>query len=63
MKDLNSSEIEFLSEIASRITEINFGLDSFTDDYKTTYSEEAQDYFNSEYEEAEGLYRKLILNE
>ena len=55
---------EFIVEIATQLTELNFREDTFEskDSTDTTYgfTEEAQDFFNERYDEIETMYNNII---
>ena len=66
---LNDKEMEFIDEIATQLTELNFHEDSFipiqcennvneTSGYM--FTAEAQDFYNERYDEIESLYINLI---
>lgn len=58
---MKSNEIEFLSEVADIVTETCFGSERWEQkDGDFVYTEKAQDFFNSKYDEIEDLYIKLI---
>ena len=67
--ELKSNEMEFIDEIATQLTELNFHEDSFipiqcennaneTSGYMLTAK--AQDFYNERYDEVESLYINLI---
>ena len=65
--ELNENEMEFINEIATQLTELNFHEDTFTaiqceDNVNETYkfTDEAQDFYNERYDEIERLYINLI---
>jgi len=59
-----SNEMEFIDEIATQLTELNFHEDTFEmkDSKEMCYgfTEEAQDFYNARYDEVESLYINLI---
>jgi len=72
---LNENEMEFISEIATQLTELNFHEDTFVLEDETDvklmsnvihqtykFTEDAQDFFNERYDEIETLYINLIKN-
>jgi hypothetical protein len=64
MNKMKANEMEFIDELATQITEMNFGADTYEskDSNDTTYgfTDEAQDYYNEMYDEYESLYINLI---
>ena len=71
---MKTNEMEFINEIATQITVMNFGAEtwewvepdetSFERDLKErtqVFSSEAQDYYNEMYDEYEDLYIRMIL--
>ena len=67
----NDKQIEFISEIATQITELNFHEDTFDVDVKRNeqgqtihriigFKEEAQDFFNERYDEVETLLENTL---
>lgn len=62
----NSRFMEFLDEIATQITEMNFGADTYTEKkifegrYETVMTEESQDYYNEIYDEYEMMVNKIM---
>ena len=72
---MKPNEIEFISEIATQLTELNFHEDTFVLQDETDvklmsnvihqtykFTEDAQDFFNERYDEIETLYINLIKN-
>ena len=62
---LKSNEMEFIDEIATQLTELNFHENTFrvTDVFKDLrFTEEAHDFYNERYDEIETLYINLIKN-
>ena len=58
---MKQNEKEFLQEIATQLTEMNYGADTFVySEDEPRFSEEAQDFFNETYDEYESLYNTLI---
>ena len=63
--ELKSNEMEFIDEIATQLTELNFHENTFrvTDVFKDLrFTEEAHDFYNERYDEIETLYINLIKN-
>jgi len=60
---MKTNEMEFINEIATQITEMNFGADTYYnyDRNKHKFTDEAQDYYNEMYDEYEDLYIRMIL--
>ena len=64
----NSKFMEFIDELATQITSMNFGADTFTDlpeDECTSqdtvrFTDEAQDFYNDVYDEYETLTNNLL---
>ena len=64
---MKTNEMEFIDELATQITEMNFGDDTWNVDelekldegYK--FTDEAQDFYNEMYDEYEDLYIRMIL--
>ena len=53
--------MEFISEVTRQITEQKFGKDTYVwNNGESSYTEEAQDFFNERYDEIETLYNTLI---
>lgn len=72
---MKPNEMEFISEIATQLTELNFHEDTFVLQDETDvklmsnvihqtykFTEDAQDFFNERYDEIETLYINLIKN-
>ena len=66
---MKPNEMEFIGEIATQLTELNFHEDTFVaiqceDNVNETYkfTDEAQDFYNERYDEIETLYINLIKN-
>ena len=62
--EIKSNEMEFIDEISSQLTELNFHEDTFNMDVERNelgFTEEAQDFYNERYDEVESLYINLIL--
>ena len=60
---IKPNEMEFIDEIATQLTELNFHENTFrvTDVFKNLrFTEEAQDFYNERYDEIENLYINLI---
>ena len=63
----NSRFMEFIDELATQITEMNFGADTtreikdgLSDGYATIFTDEAQEYYNEMYEEYEMMANNII---
>lgn len=56
----NSRFMELIDELATDITQMNFGLDTYLFGTES-FTEEAQDYYNEKYDEYEGLFN-IIAN-
>jgi len=63
----NSRFMEFIDELATQITEMNFGADTtreikdgLSDGYVTIFTDEAQEYYNEMYEEYEMMANNII---
>ena len=62
----NSRFMEFLDEIATQITEMNFGEDTYTEKeifegrYETVMTEESQDYYIEMYSEYEMMANNIM---
>tara|TARA_R110002012_G_scaffold294008_1_gene489869 strand:+ start:991 stop:1182 length:192 start_codon:yes stop_codon:yes gene_type:complete len=56
--EMKTNEMEFIDEIATQITEMNFGADTY---YNYKFTDEAKDYYNEMYDEYEDLYIRMIL--
>ena len=57
---MKPNEMEFIDEIATQLTELNFHEDTFEGIGELHFTEEAQDFYNERYDEVEGLYINLI---
>ena len=64
----NSTFMEFIDELATQITEMNYGAETYKE-YKSikhgeeeviTFTDEAQDYYNEMYDEFETLTNNLL---
>jgi hypothetical protein len=65
-KQLNKFDKEFLKEVATQLTELNFHENTFVPTpvgllQLTKFTEEAQDFYNERYDEIETLYINLII--
>jgi len=64
----NSLLMEFLDSLATHITEMNFGLDTYGGSSEVgqetvmMFTEEAQDYYNEVYDEYETLINNYLNN-
>ncbi len=61
---MKTNEMEFIDELATQITEMNFGADTWEEEEEhkvMVFTDEAQDYYNEMYDEYENLYINLIL--
>tara|TARA_R110000744_G_C19350266_1_gene560344 strand:- start:2320 stop:2553 length:234 start_codon:yes stop_codon:yes gene_type:complete len=57
----NSRFIEFICEMATQLTEMNYGADTFVySDAEPVFSEEAQDFFNETYDEYEVMANNIM---
>lgn len=65
----NSRFMEFIDEIATRMTELEFGEDTTkeiplkrggSNDTAIVFTDEAQDYYNEAYDEYEGIANRLL---
>ena len=58
----DSRFMELIDEIATQITEMNFGDDTTIglDDGSTIFTDDAQDYYNEKYDEYETMINKII---
>ena len=58
--------MEFIDEMATQITEMNFGADTYVEvkiyegSYETRFSGEAQDYYNEVYDEYESMANNIM---
>jgi F0F1-type ATP synthase beta subunit len=57
---MKPNEMEFIDELATQITEINFGGFAYIDG-DGGFTEEAEDFYNEMYDEYKNLYIALIL--
>ncbi len=65
-KQIQPNEMEFIDEIATQLTELNFHENTFVPTpvgllQLAKFTEEAQDFYNERYDEVESLYIHLIL--
>ena len=63
----NSRFMEFIDELATQITEMNFGADTtreikdgLSDGYATIFTDEAQEYYNEMYSEYEMMANNMM---
>ena len=63
----NSYFMEFIDELATQITEMNFGADTtkeikdgLSDGYVTIFTDEAQEYYNEMYGEYEMMANNIM---
>ena len=63
----NSRFMEFIDELATQITEMNFGADTtreikdgLSDGYATIFTDEAQEYYNEMYSEYEMMANNIM---
>ena len=62
----NSRFMEFIDEMATQITEMNYGNDTYVEvkiyegSYETRLSGEAQDYYNEMYNEYEAMANNIM---
>ena len=57
----NSRFMEFICEMATQLTEMNYGADTFVDsEDEPRFSEEAQDFFNDTYDEFEMMANNIM---
>ncbi len=62
----DSRFLECADELATQITEMNFGADTYTENkifegrYETVMTEEAQDYYNEKFDDYEGLINNTL---
>lgn len=59
----NSRFMEFIDEMATQITEMNFGEETYAsknlyDGYK--FTDEAQDFYNETYDEYDGMANEIM---
>ena len=64
---IKPNEMEFIDEIATQLTELNFHEDTFMAiqsddgvDEEYRFTNEAQDFYNERYDEVESLFINLI---
>ena len=61
----NSRFMEFIDEMATQITEMNFGADTYAESSEVgqenvmMFTEEAQDYYNDKYDEYESMANNI----
>jgi hypothetical protein len=64
----NSVYMEYIDKLASQITEMNYGADTYAESSEVgqvgelMFTEEAQDYYNEKYDEYDILIENLISN-
>lgn len=64
----NSRYMECVDELATQITEMNFGADTYGESSEVgqenvmMFTEEAQDYYNEKYDEYDSLINESIIN-
>jgi uncharacterized protein (DUF2461 family) len=59
----NSRFMEFVDEMATQLTELNFHEDTFwfdAEQNQTTFTEEAQDFYNERYDEIETMVNNMM---
>ena len=57
----NSTFMEYISELVTQITEMNYGEDTWIEDeHGRSLSDEAQDFYNDMYDEYETLTNNLL---
>ena len=57
----NSRFMEFIHEMATQLTEMNYGADTFVySEDEPRFSEEAQDFFNETYDEYETMANNIM---
>ena len=57
----NSRFMEFIHEMATQLTEMNYGADTFVySEDEPRFSEEAQDFFNETYDEYEMMANNIM---
>jgi len=59
----NSRFMEFIDEIATRMTELEFGEETFDMDIERNelgFTKESQDFYNEAYDEYEGIANRLL---
>ena len=65
---IKPNEMEFIDEIATQLTELNFHENTFeflaeseqSKENTVKFTDEAQDFYNERYDEVESLYINLI---
>jgi hypothetical protein len=63
IKQLKENEIEFIKELATQLTELNFNEDSFEMDIERDelgFTSESLEFYKERYKEIESLYNTLI---
>tara|TARA_R100001460_G_scaffold79745_2_gene120694 strand:+ start:94 stop:315 length:222 start_codon:yes stop_codon:yes gene_type:complete len=63
--ELKPNEMEFIDEIATQLTELNFHEDTFENyrgEGEIHFKKHAQNFYNERYDEIENLYITLIKN-
>jgi len=55
----NSRFMEFIDELATQITEMNFGADTWNAD-RMVFTDEAQEYYNEMYDEYEMMANNIM---
>ena len=56
---MKANEMQFIDELATQITEMNFGAETYNP--IEGFTDEAQDYYNEMHDEYESLYIGMIL--
>ena len=58
----NSKFMEYIDELVTQITEMNFGADTWEENQMNTmvFTDEAQDFYNEMYDEYETLTNNLL---
>ena len=62
----NSIYMELIDELATQITEMNFGADTYGESSEVgqenvmMFTEEAQDYYNEKYDEYDSLIESML---
>lgn len=57
----NSRFMEFITEMATQLTEMNYGADTFVySEDEPRFSEEAQEFFNETYDEYEMMANQIM---
>lgn len=57
----NSKFMEFITEMATQLTEMNYGDDTFVySEDEPRFSEESQDFFNETYDEFEMMANNIM---